>query len=258
MARKKKIEFLMNTDWMFEKPIDREHKEYKLLSYFQKMGEKLDNMELYPGFIELSLHLANVQTLVKDKKLLYTNKKFTSVDDELLVKDLKIKDVPEMSHDEYEEFIKILSYSAPRIYEYFGMAKSVWELVYDSIHLKVKKNTKNILENKGYFYFVTGDIMNIWEYEKKPAAKGSPESKVVTNLIYSEEKKNLTIPKIIDSFSQWTTEDKKKLPVIEMISRGDFPIDQTLLPMFKRKLIAYVGQKQMIENYKKSKEEQKI
>jgi hypothetical protein len=65
MARKKKIEFLMNTDWMFEKPIDREHKEYKLLSYFQKMGEKLDNMELYPGFIELSLHLANVQTLVK-------------------------------------------------------------------------------------------------------------------------------------------------------------------------------------------------
>jgi hypothetical protein len=43
-----------------------------------------------------------------------------------------------------------------------------------------------------------------------------------------------------------------------MISRGDFPIDQTLLPMFKRKLIAYVGQKQMVENYKKSKEEQKI
>ncbi len=42
MAKKKKIEFLMNTDWMFEKPIDREHKEYKLLSYFQKMGEKLD------------------------------------------------------------------------------------------------------------------------------------------------------------------------------------------------------------------------
>jgi hypothetical protein len=129
---------------------------------------------------------------------------------------------------------------------------------FDSIHLKVKKNTKNILENKGYFYFVTSDIMNIWEYEKKPAAKGSPESKVVTNLIYSEEKKNLTIPKIIDSFSQWTTEDKKRLPVIEMISRGDFPIDQTLLPMFKRKLISYVGQKQMIENYKKSKEEQKI
>ena len=60
MTRRKKnnkgIEFVMETDWLFEKPIDQEHKEYKLLSYFQKMGEKLDNMELYPGFIEISLH----------------------------------------------------------------------------------------------------------------------------------------------------------------------------------------------------------
>jgi hypothetical protein len=257
MARKKKIEFLMNTDWMFEKPIDREHKEYKLLSYFQKVGEKLDNMELYPGFIELSLHLANVQTLVKDKKLLYTTKKFTTVDDELLVKDLKIKDVPEMSKDEYAEFIKILTYSAPRMFEYFGFAKSVWELVFDSVHLKVKKNSKNILEDKGYFYFNEGEVINVWEYHKKPAAKGSPESKVLVNLIYSDKKNDLTLPKIITNFSQWNVENKNKLPVFEMICRGEFPIQETLLPMFKRKLISYVGQKQMIENYKKSKEELK-
>ena len=74
--RKQKIEFLMPTDWMFEKPIDKEHKEYKLLSYFQKMGEKLDKLELYPGFIELSLHLMNVQTLIREKKIIYTDKKF--------------------------------------------------------------------------------------------------------------------------------------------------------------------------------------
>jgi hypothetical protein len=161
MARKKKIEFLMNTDWMFEKPIDREHKEYKLLSYFQKMGEKLDNMELYPGFIELSLHLANMQTLLKDRKLLYTNKRFSSVDDELLVKDLKIKDVPEMSNEEHQEFIQILTYTAPRMFQYFGVAKAVWETVFDSINLKVKKNIKNILSPKGYFYYINEDIISI-------------------------------------------------------------------------------------------------
>jgi len=165
MGRKKKIEFLMNTDWMFEKPIDREHKEYKLLSYFQKMGEKLDKMELYPGFIELSLHLANVQTLIKDKKIIYTNKKFATVDDELLVKDLKIRDIPEMSEEEYQEFIQILTYSAPRMFEYFGIAKSVWELVFDSVNLKVRKNTKNILSPKGYFYHTDEKTKkwHIWE-----------------------------------------------------------------------------------------------
>ena len=258
MARKKKIEFLMNTDWMFEKPIDREHKEYKLLSYFQKMGEKLDNMELYPGFIELSLHLANMQTLLKDRKLLYTNKRFSSVDDELLVKDLKIKDVPEMSNEEHQEFIQILTYTAPRMLQYFGVAKAVWESVFDSINLKVKKNIKNILSPKGYFYYINEDIISIWEYEKKPAAKGSPESKVFVNLIYSDNKNDLTIPKIISTFSQWNLENKSKLPVVEMISKGDFPINETLLPLFKRKLISYVDQKQIIENYKKQKEDLKV
>ena len=107
MEKKKKIEFLMNTEWMFEKPIDQEHKEYKLLSYFQKMGEKLDNMELYPGFIELSLHVANLQNLIRDKKIMYTNKKFTTIDDELLVKDLKIKDLPILNNDEKEDSIFI-------------------------------------------------------------------------------------------------------------------------------------------------------
>lgn len=251
MTKKKKIEFLMNTDWMFEKPIDREHKEYKLLSYFQKMGEKLDNMELYPGFIELALHLANAQTLIKDKKVLYTNKRFTSIDDELLVKDLKIKDVPEMSKEEYEEFIKILSYTIPRLTEYFNIAKSVWELVFDRVFLTVKKNKENIINDCGYFYF--DDKKNkkiiVWEYEKKPAAKNSPESKLIIKSIYNGEKNNLTLAKIITTFSE--LEDKKKLPVVEMSCSGEFPLEETLIPLFKRKLISYIDQKKIVDYYKK-------
>ena len=108
MARRKKIEFLLNTDWMFEKPIDSEYKEYKLLSYFQKMGEKLDNLELYPGFIELSLHLMNIQALIRDQKIIYTDKKLINIDDEILVKDLKIKEMPKLTEDEQKEFRQIL------------------------------------------------------------------------------------------------------------------------------------------------------
>ena len=151
--RKPKIKFLMETDWMFEKPIDREHKEYKLLSYFQKMGEKLDKLELYPGFIELSLHLMNLQTLMKERKIIYTDKKLDSIDDELLVKDLKVRDIPELSTEEFNEFVQILSYSAPRIMEYFNVAKSVWTIVFDALEMKVKKNKKNIFSKKGFFYF---------------------------------------------------------------------------------------------------------
>ncbi len=244
----------MDTDWMFEKPIDSEHKEYKLLSYFQRMGEKLDNMELYPGFIELSLHLANIQTLIRDKKIIYTNKKFNSVDDELLVKDLKIKSVPEMSTEEYEEFTKILQYTAPRMTEYFNIAKSVWTLVYDSIEAKYRKNKKEILSNKGFFFHLDkrDNKYYVWEYEVSPAAKKSPENKTNVKLIYCDDKNKLTIPKIITTFSE--TENKTKLPVLEMISKGDFPIEETLLPLFKRKTIMLINQ---TRNYNIEQEDKK-
>lgn len=247
----------MNTEWMFEKPIDQEHKEYKLLSYFQKMGEKLDNMELYPSFIELSLHLANIQTLIKDRKIIYTDKRFSTVDDELLVKDLKIKEIPELNNEEKEEFGKILTYSAPRMLEYFNIAKSVWEIVFDSIILRIKKNKDSVLQKKGYFYYVNpkDNIFYVWEYEIKLINKKSPESKTLVNLIHSNTKSNLTIRKIINTFSLYNEEEKLRLPIFEMICNGEFPIYETLLPLFKRKLITYLNQTQMLENYKKNKEQ---
>jgi hypothetical protein len=248
MAKRKKnkgIEFVMETDWLFEKPIDQEHKEYKLLSYFQKMGEKLDNMELYPGFIEISLHLASIQTLIKDKKLIYTDKKFDTIDDELLVKDLKIKQIPEMNQEESQEFNSILKFSAPRMMEYFNIAKSVWAVVFDTIEVKIKKNKKNLLTNKGYFFYYEKKTNNlyVWEYNVTPASRGSMEKKTLVNLIYSEPKGKLTIPKIINTLSQWSDEaERSTLPVFEMKCSDIFPINETLLPLFKRKLISYVNQ----------------
>ena len=243
MARRKKIEFLLNTDWMFEKPIDREYKEYKLLSYFQKMGEKLDNLELYPGFIELSLHLMNVQALMRDQKILYTDKKLTNIDDELLVKDLKVKEIPKLSEEEQKEFISILSYSAPRIMEYFNIAKSVWTIVFDSLHMKVKRNRKNIIHPKGFFYFIDHEKKHyVWEYSIKKQTKNNPQQMTNVKLIYNDDINDFTISKIINNFSTYTIEDKKTGPIFHMSSTKVFPVDETLLPMFKRRIAGLISQ----------------
>ena len=62
----------------------------------------------------------------------------------------------------------------------------------------------------------------------------------------------MTIPKIITTFSE--TENKTKLPVLEMISKGDFPIEETLLPLFKRKIIMLINQ---TRNYNIEQEDKK-
>ena len=66
MGRKKKISFKLNPEWMFKEPIDFEYNKYTLLDYLQKCEKGFDKMEIYPDFVELSLHLANLQSIVKD------------------------------------------------------------------------------------------------------------------------------------------------------------------------------------------------
>jgi hypothetical protein len=45
MTRKKKgFEFLLDTNWLFQEPIDAEHKEYILLSYQSKTADSTNKI----------------------------------------------------------------------------------------------------------------------------------------------------------------------------------------------------------------------
>ena len=89
----------MDTDWMFDGIVDSEEKEYRLLSYFQKLNTNLDEMKVYPLFTEISLHLGNIQTLINQDKILYTDRELSSFDDELVFSDLKLKDIPVLDEE---------------------------------------------------------------------------------------------------------------------------------------------------------------
>ena len=65
-------------------------------------------MEVYPDFVEISLHLANLQSIVKENTLLLTNKKFESCDDEILVKELIPKKPRPLSKEEEDERITLI------------------------------------------------------------------------------------------------------------------------------------------------------
>ena len=42
----------MDTDWLFQGIIDAEQKEYVLLNYFLKLNQNLEEILMYPMFIE--------------------------------------------------------------------------------------------------------------------------------------------------------------------------------------------------------------
>jgi hypothetical protein len=200
-------------------------------------------MEVYPMFIELSLHLGNVQTLLNQNKILYTDRQLTSNDDELIFSDLKVKDIPVLDDEEIVEYHKILRTIQPQLHDYFNYAKSIWSIVYDSIDVIIKKNKTNLNSKSGFFYYKTETSLYIWKYTTKKVYKSNNQTKTTLSAIYYGEHLDLTIPEILSKFSKTYEKNKESdYPIFEVLCNDIFPLEETLVPIFKRKILSYINQ----------------
>jgi hypothetical protein len=253
MARKKKLNFKLDPEWLLKEPLDFEYNKYTLLDYIQKCEKRFDNLEIYPDFVELSLHLANLQSLIKENTLLLTNKKFESCDDEILLKELYPKKPRNLSIQEQEELDKTIKFSGSKLFDAFNQAKAIWNLVYDNVHVSIKKNKSNIGFGRGYIFYYRkeDDIIMVWEYEIKKVKGDEINNKTYITLIYESSPNDINLPTILDNFSNWNNEPYyQELPVFEMKSNQPFPMDATLIPIMKRKIMAYIFQIVNIEKIK--------
>jgi hypothetical protein len=230
---------------MFKEPLDFEYNKYTLLDYLQKCEKGFDKMEVYPDFVELSLHLANLQSIVKENTLLLTNKKFESCDDEILVKELIAKKPRELSKEEENELSETIKFSGSKLFDAFNMAKAIWNIAYDSVDVQIKKNKAGLVSGSGYIFYYQKDTESlfVWEYQIKKPKTDNQNNKTYINLIYNGPVDELTMTNIIDTFSTWNTTDfYHNLPIFEMKCSQKLPMEQTIIPIMKRKVMAYVFQ----------------
>ena len=252
MGRKKKISFKLNPEWMFKEPLDFEYNKYTLLDYLQKCDQSFDKFELYPNFVELSLHLANVQSIAKENTLLLTNKKFESPDDEILIKELSPKKPRQLTEKEESELDKTIKFSGPKLFDAFNVAKSIWNIAFESIELFLRKNKNNLTSDLGYIFFYRkfDEKLYVWEYEIKSDKKDKSMNKSYLNLISQGGVDEKTLTEIIESKSKWNQTDfYKTLPVFEVKCSQNFPFEETTVPIIKRKVMSYIFQ---IVNFEKS------
>jgi hypothetical protein len=253
MARKKKMSFKLNPEWLLKEPVDFEYNKYTLLDYLQKCEKGFDRLEIYPDFVELSLHLANLQSLVKENTLLLTKKKFESCDDEILLKELYPKKPRELSTEEETELDKTIRYSGNKLFDAFNMAKSIWNMAYDAVTISIKKNKHSLNGGVGYIFYYDKEDSNlyVWEYQIKKVKGDDVNNKTHLNLIYKDEPKDITLSTLIDTYSTWKDlGDHHDFSVFEMKTTHKFPMDATLIPIMKRKVMAYVFQSVNLEKIK--------
>lgn len=244
-VKTKKSNFQLDPEWILKEPIDFEHKKYTLLAYLQKCDKRFDELKIYPDFVELSLHLANLQSIDKENTMLLTNKKFTSPDDEILFKELIPKKLPNLGELEQAEIRKTVKFSGQKIYEAFNIAKSIWNVAHDSITVHIKKNKDYLECGRGYAFYrkKIDDTIFVWEYEIKKEDKEDYASKTFLSLIYTGLTDEMTFSEILSKHSSWSDmENQKDYPVFEVRCTQDFPFQETFIPMVKRALMSYIFQ----------------
>lgn len=253
MGRRKKLEFKLNPEWLLKEPVDFEYNKYTLLDYLQKCEKSFNNLEIYPDFVELSLHLANLQSIVKENMLLLTDKKFKSCDDEILLKELYPKKMRDLTKEEEDELNKTVKYSGNKLFDTFNMGKSIWNMAYDDLQITLKKNKNHITSGHGYVYYYDRftEKLLVWEYEIKKLKGDNINNQTQLKLIYEGNSNDLSLLKILETTSRWNKPEVfSNLPVFEVQVSQNFPMESTLIPIMKRKIMAYVFQIVNIEKIK--------
>jgi hypothetical protein len=162
-----------------------------------------------------------------------------------LVKELIAKKPRELSKEEENELSETIKFSGSKLFDAFNMAKAIWNIAYDSVDVQIKKNKAGLVSGSGYIFYYQKDTESlfVWEYQIKKPKTDNQNNKTYINLIYNGPVDKLTMTNIIDTFSTWNTTDfYHNLPIFEMKCSQKLPMEQTIIPIMKRKVMAYVFQ----------------
>ena len=233
-------------DWILQEPIDMEHKEYVLLDYISKINKELDTFNLYPTFQELTLHLANLNSISGKLKRIDLKNEPEDVDDEILLANIVYKELSGFENDELRDIVKISKEANNQLKDYFLIAKSIWSIVFESVLIQnINKDFKFTKKNstKGYLKFEYKGEEFLFRFNLKKIHTKYEERKCVFTLIERGEEINKRIT--------------KKSLIFEAKFDSEFPLEGCLLSIIKRKVINYITQTIKLDKLKETNVKEK-
>jgi hypothetical protein len=235
----------LTLDWILKEPIDREYKEYVLLDYISKIENDIDNFIIYPTLQELSLHLANSNSIKENLTYIDLKREPEEIDDEILVSDLEFKNITISDKNDGKEIVKIAKMTHDTLKDFFLITKSIWSIIFESILIELDEDSAQITEKNyknGIITFKYKDEYYVYEYKIKKLDRTSNEEKCMFKL------KHKTLEPV--------RKPKNKVIFKAQLTQN-FPLEGSLLSIVKRKIINYIRQTINISKIKQSQNEKR-
>jgi hypothetical protein len=231
----------LSNDWLTEKCIDFEYKKYVLLAFLQDVNSDFEVHKLYPSLKELITHYRQLVSL-KDKKEELSGsfpKKAKEMDMENL--DIVYEKIFQDSQL-MQELECIINYSIPRFERYLADGKKMYESIEAQLNI-FPVGVIPIQAKEGYIFIRDGKNADTKVYEYDITLFEQPEGKyrgIHTNFVKTCES---GLKFSYQYIKLELLKEKQELPnpaTYAIESDWTLPLEETLLPIAKRRLLKFV------------------
>ncbi|WPP51139.1 hypothetical protein [Catalinimonas niigatensis] len=233
----------LNEDWLTNGLIDLEYKKYILLAYMKEIQESFNEKKLYPFLSELVFHYNNLIRLKENKNILNENfpKQLSKADFE----NLKLSYQRIVQDDELMKVIEeIIHFAIPQLKKALNVGANIYEEV--ARHIVIEPiGIAPLFNQEGYLFICEHNKqeINIFRYQITTFNTTDDNFRG----IYTEfmEKKERNLISTLERIKIELIRTHKSMPnpaTFAAFANLQCPLEETLLPITKRKLVKQLGQ----------------
>jgi len=232
----------LKNDWLTDGLIDFEYKKYVLLAYLKDVRTYFDAQKLFPYLSDLVFHYQNLQSIKKNKRLLFENfpKVISKADFEKL--QLTYKRIIE-DDDIMQEIEEILTFSIPKLKDVLDEGKDIFEYIESNLEI-LPVGVCPLYADEGYMLIdiAKGKELKVYRYRITVFENYEEKYRGIHTEYLESEKKGLGIT--YESLKLQLIKKYRELPnpaTYLVNSKLSLPFRETLLPVAKRLLVRYVN-----------------
>jgi hypothetical protein len=232
----------LSETWFAEGYIDFELKKYTLLAYLQEVNKYFHESKLYPQLSDIIFHFNNLVAFRENKKFLQEH--FPKKLNGLQMEKLQVLYEQMIADDELmQELEDIINFAAAKMKHTINSGVEIYELVEDKIII-APVGIIPLDTQEGYFFLNTTAQKQtaVYHYRLSFFEKHDEKYRSMKTAYVNSWDKNF-----INTFESIKSEliryrHQLPNPAVYSIEIGlGFPVEETLLPVAKRRLVKYIS-----------------
>ena len=231
----------LSETWFAEGYIDFELKKYTLLAYLQEINRYFNENKLYPQLSDLIFHYNNLVAFRENKKYLQEQfpKKLTGIQ----LEKLQLLYEQMIEDDELmQELEEIIHYSADKMKTTISSGAEIYEFVEDKLII-MPIGLVPLDVQEGYFFLSAGNTKATRVYYYRLSFFEKQEEKYRSMKTSYIDLLHRTMVFTYENIKYQLIKTRSDLPnpaVYSIETELNFPVEETLLPIAKRRLVKYI------------------